>query len=100
MKDRIERAWNEVIKHRAAMMTAAAVIEQAEENAKMENREEWANAKNNDVRKTIVLRELAGDPTYQAARVKYKDERNMYKLEMLEVERLRMLISAGFVQEL
>lgn len=95
MEKRIELAWDEAIAHRARMIEAQHALADVEETAKMDNLDEWVGAKNNDVRRAIVLRALADDVEYHEARVAYRNEKDAFKLAMLHIERLRMLIAAS-----
>lgn len=93
MEQRIEAAWDEAISQRSAMMAAETVMQNSEETAISDLGEEWANAKNNDIRKALVRDALAGDEGYQEARVGYRAARNVYRLKMMEVSKLRDLVA-------
>lgn len=90
--ERIEAAFDTAINNRTKMMDAQASMQRAEETAKMENLEEWTQAKNNDVRKAIILRELADDESYHEERANYERRRGLYRLDLLEIERLKLLV--------
>lgn len=94
LTERIEAAFDAVIASKAQMHEALYFMDLAEESARMDNIEEWASAKNNDVRRAIVLRELADNEDYHAARTRHRDNRDGFRLGMLEVERLKLLVAA------
>lgn len=90
---RIEAAFDSAIVCKSRMQAEANDIAAAEETAKMDNLEEWTAAKNNDVRRAIVLRELADDEGYHASRKIYRAARDDYRLALLEIERLKVLVA-------
>ena len=92
LAERIEAAYNEVIEQRGRMLEAQGEIRRAEENAKVEHSDEWASAKNNDVRKVLLAEWLQNDDPYIQARIAYDDARDSFRLEMLEIERLKLLV--------
>lgn len=92
LSERIEAAYSEVIEQRKTMLDALGEIRRAEENAKVEHSEEWASAKNNDVRKVLLAEWLSHDDPYIQARIAYEGARDSFRLELLEVERLRLLV--------
>lgn len=92
LSERIEAAYDEVIQQRQQMLHALGEIRRAEESAKVDHSDEWAAAKNSDVRKVLLAEWLAGDEPYQDARVAYEQARDSFRLEMLEIERLKLLV--------
>lgn len=93
LDEKINETWDRAIAYRQAMQSQARVVADYEETAKMENLEEWMGAKNSDQRKALILRVLADEDDYHNARDAYADARDRFKIAMLEVERLRMLLT-------
>lgn len=97
MDNRIKETFDNLVESREAMMAAQGAMEDLEETAKMDNLNEWVAAKNNDVRRAIILRELSDNNEYHAHRRAYRDARDAFKLARLEVERIRMMVDAAVV---
>ena len=95
LEDRVNEAFDDAIRFRAAMQSAWRAMQQHEETAKMENLEEWVAAKNNDIRKAIVLRALEENHEYQTWRSQYADARDDLKLALLDIERVKLLVRAA-----
>jgi hypothetical protein len=93
MTDRIEAVFNAAVAAKRNMQASANDVAAAEETAKMDNLDEWVGAKNNDVRRSIILRELDDDEAYYVARQLYRDARDSYRLALLEIERLKLLVA-------
>lgn len=94
LPERIEVEFNQVVDAKAQMQFRAGQIHLAEETAKTDNLEEWTAAKNNEVRRAIVLSVLADDEAYHEARSVYQEARDRYRLALLEIERLKLLVEA------
>lgn len=92
LAERIETAFDKARQSKAVMQQSYREIEAAEETAKMDNLDEWTGAKNNDVRRAIILRELAQDDDYHNARKAYQGARDTYRLDLLEIKRLELLV--------
>ncbi len=93
LAERIEAAFDEAVGAKRRMQINLRGITELEETAKMENLDEWVGAKNNDVRRAIVLRDLAEDEDYDRARFEYDNARDRYRLALLEIERLKLLVA-------
>ena len=98
LSERIEAAYDRAVEVEDHMQTLARQIELQEETAKMDNLEECTAAKNNDIRRAIILRALSEDEGYHVARSTYAVARNRYRLAHLEIERLRLLVEAAKVE--
>lgn len=95
LNERIETAFDEAIRHRRAMLEARYEVSNKEANAKLEYRDDWAGAKNNDVRRVLLEEWLAGDDVYWQARLAYDKARDEYRVALLEIERLKLLVALG-----
>lgn len=95
MEQKINEVFDRVIGAKRLVQTAAYAIKSQEMDARMENLDEWIQARNNDVRQAIIDRALANDQDYWSDRVQYENARDEYELAMLEVERLRVLIASA-----
>lgn len=99
LSERIEAAYDEAISQRERMLEAQGEIRRAEENVKVEHSEEWAGAKNGDVRKVLLAEWLAHDDPYVQARIYYDRARDSYRLYLLEIERLKLLVALEGAQK-
>lgn len=93
LNERIETAFDEAIEHRWLMLEARHQISNKEANAKVEHRDDWAGAKNNDVRKVLLEEWLANDDVYWQARLAYDKARDEFRVALLEIERLKLLVA-------
>lgn len=104
LSERIEAAYDRATEARRAMTVARNVMADIEANAKQEHPEEWASAKNNDVRAVLLARWVAENPTgdtsddYFETRAERQDAELTFKLALLEIERLRLLVEAAKVE--
>lgn len=94
--ERIEEAYDRAIRERGSMLADLGTMRRIEERVKVEHKDEWAGAKNNDVRATLLAGWLADeDYDYAAYRDCYEKARDEYRLALLEIERLRLLVEAA-----
>jgi hypothetical protein len=92
---RIERAYDDVKDQRLAMHRALDIIREIEAEAKAEHSDEWASAKNSEVR-AVLLDEWCGDDgDYDQARADYDEAKIQFRLATLEIERVRLLVEAA-----
>lgn len=92
LAERIEATYEAAIRSREAMFNHRAVVQGREAAAKLEHADEWASAKNNDVRAVLLAAWLADDLVYQQRRGDYEDARDTYRLTLLEIDRLKLLV--------
>jgi hypothetical protein len=92
LSERIEAAYDEAKAYRGRMFLERGEIEEREENAKIKHSQEWASAKNNDVRRVLLQEWLDGDAEYLHASQQYHIARNAYRLALLEIDRLKLLV--------
>ena len=97
MEERINAAWDEVVRARKSMELSRWATDDAEETAISDLGDEWTNAKNNDVRRALVREKLAEDLDYHEARNQYRKARAELRVALFEVERLKMLIDSAAV---
>lgn len=102
LSERIENAYDVAVEAKRTMQVEQSIMADEEQSAKMDNLDEWTAAKNNDVRRSIIERELGepggvdGAPSlYWTARRAYIGARDRYRLALLEIERLRLLVEAA-----
>lgn len=95
MEKEINAVYDRVVRLRLDMAFRSSEIQDDEETAKMDNLEEWTSAKNNDVRRAIILRALADDEHYHANRKQYRAMREDLRIALINVERVKTLI-AGY----
>ena len=91
----INAAYRSAMHHKAAMDESAEVMREIEEEVKLENREAWASAKNNDVRAIELLdwiRESDRAEEYHKARRDYTESRAALRIALLDCERLKLLV--------
>lgn len=99
--ERIEAAYDRAIQARRDMIVARNVLANIEANAKQEHEEEWASAKNNDVRAVLLAGWIAESPTgdtgddYFETRAERQEAELAFKLALLEIERLKLLVEAA-----
>ncbi len=93
LAERIEAAFDDAVRAREAMFNARATTEAREANAKLDHADDWASAKNNDVRAVMLASWLHDDDVYQRVRAEYEEVRDTYRLSLLEIERLRLLVA-------
>lgn len=94
LAERIERAYNEVCEQKRIMQKTLREFRGWEAATKLEHGEEWAAAKNDNVRKVLLDGWLEEDLDYQKARDSYESHRDRYRLALLEIERLKLLVEA------
>lgn len=92
---RIERAYDDAKNERLAMHRALETIRAVEAGAKAAHSEEWASAKNNDVRAVMLAEWCCEDSDYDQARADYDEAKIGFRLATLEIERLRLLVEAA-----
>ena len=94
LSERIEAAYDRAIEARRAMLAARDAMAVLEAQAKQDHADEWAGAKNNDVRAVLLHGWLSGEDAYLEASDDYEGSRAAYRLALLEIERLRLLVEA------
>jgi hypothetical protein len=95
VEETINKAYDRAVQRRLEMAFRGSEIQDAEETAKMDNLDEWVAAKNNDVRRAIILRALADDERYHENRKMYRASREDLRIALINVERVKTLI-AGY----
>lgn len=95
LSERIEAAYDRAIEQRAIMLEARDAMAALEAGAKQDHAEEWATAKNNDVRAVLLHGWMADEDNYLEAFDDYEGGRKEYRLALLEIERLRLLVEAA-----
>lgn len=94
LETRIESVFDEAAATRRMMIEHQREVLRLEADAKLEHRDEWAGAKNNDVRAVLLAEWLAENEEYRENRGNYDTAREEFRISMLEVERLRLLVAA------
>lgn len=94
LNTRIENAFDEAILNRKLMLEAQWEVQLKETNAKVEHPDEWAAAKNGEVRSMLLADWLRDDAEYWSRREDHNTARNLYRIGLLEVERLKLLVEA------
>ena len=95
LAERIEAAFDEAKACRETMLDAGRNLEEMRAGAKLDHAEEWAGAKNNDVRAVMLAGWLEEESGYGKNVVEYQEGRDGYKLALLEIERLKLLVAAS-----
>ena len=95
LSERIEAAYDRAMELRKAMMQDLLMVRVKEQQAKLEHADEWASAKNSEVRGVLLAGWLASDEHYEAYKDNYEGHRDRYRLAHLEIERLRLLVEAA-----
>lgn len=93
LADRIEAAFDRAIKSKSLMQYSQLTMRLISDDAKLEHRDEYAGAKNNDVRAVLLHDWLQDELEYWAARKNYDEARDDYRLALLEIERLKLLVA-------
>lgn len=93
LAERIEAAFDEAIEARSVMLYASRNLEDLRAQAKLEHADEWASAKNNDVRAVLLAGWLEEDDAYGKAVLEYQEGRIGFRLALLEIERLKLLVA-------
>ncbi len=88
----IEQSYGRAIKARAAMFEMQRAIRHAEATAKVDHLDEWASAKNNDVRFVLLATWLQDNEEYWKQRRAYDSASEDYRMAHLEIARLKLLI--------
>lgn len=95
---KIDQVWDGVIEARRVMLTNQNILSQIEMSRKLEHPEEWASAKNNDVRRAMLEEWISINPVsdsgedYYEVKTELIEASHAFKLGMLEVRRLQMRI--------
>lgn len=95
LSERIEKAYDRAIEQRGIMLEARDAMTSLEAGAKQDHADEWAAAKNNEVRAVLLYGWMAGENDYLEAFDDYEGARKEYRLALLEIERLRLLVEAA-----
>lgn len=95
MEKRINEQFDILSKAKSVAFDSQRTMDRIAENAKMENLDEWVAAKNNDVRHALILRALADNEEYHAARKTLLDAQHVVEVTELEVKRIRYLLDAA-----
>lgn len=95
---RIERAYDDAVGERLAMHRALETIREVEAQAKADHADEWAGAKNNDVRAVMLADWCKNNADYLQARADYDEAKIQLRLATLNIERLRLLVEAAKVE--
>lgn len=93
LTERIEAAWDEAIETRSVMLYASRNLEDLRAQAKLDHADEWAAAKNNDVRAVMLAGWLEEDDYYGRSVLEYQEGRMGFRLALLEIERLKLLVA-------
>lgn len=93
--ERIEAAFDRAIEARSKMDAALYLTRNLEAAAKADHADEWASAKNNDVRAVLLAGWLSGNEQYSLQREAYLGFQRTYRLALLEIERLKLLVEAS-----
>lgn len=93
LEQRIEKVFDVASLLRQDMQIAMLSMVESEEAVKADCLDEWMAAKNNDVRKAIIQRELVQNDEYQSARLDYRRARDDYQRTLLEIQRLKLLVA-------
>lgn len=92
LTERIEQAFDNAIKYRRLMQYNEWAIQSFEEAVKLEHADEWAGAKNNDVRALLVSQKLEDNEEYEQAREDFERASLEFQVAKLEIDRLRLLV--------
>lgn len=98
LSERIEAAYDRAIEQRRIMFGARDAMTGMEAGAKQQHADEWAAAKNNDVRAVLLYGWMGEEDDYLEAFDDYEGARMAYRLALLEIERLRLLVEAAKVE--
>lgn len=89
---RIEDTYDARTAYESAMEMAQHSMDEARLRVKLENKDEYAGAKNNDVREVLMAEWLAEDEDYQEALEDYSIAARKAKRAELHAKRLRLLV--------
>ena len=96
LTERIEAAYDEAKGWREQMLYAQRNLDEMRAEAKSNHADEWAGAKNNDVRAVMLAGWLYGDSHYDKNVLEYQEGRIGFRLALLEIERLKLLVEAEY----
>lgn len=95
LAERVEEVYFRLHSHKASAQLTYDTLRDLEEEVKLDHFDEWASAKNNDVRYIMVLRwineDLATAEAYHIARKAYREARNAYRLAVIDARKLELL---------
>lgn len=83
-------AYEIAIAHQQAMDHAENTIADKEASVKLANHEEYAGAKNNDVRELMLARWLEDDQEYQQARKDYRHAEQELRRAKMHISKLNL----------
>lgn len=92
LSERIEAAYDQAVRHRERMLDRREMLAERESEVKQENIDEWISAKTGEVRAALLASWLRDEPAYQNASRDYEEARTTYRLQLLEIERLKLLV--------
>lgn len=92
LAERIEAAYDEAKQYRETMLYARRNLDEMQVSAKLDHAEEWAAAKNADVRAVLLVTWLEEDEQYGKNIVELQEARIGLRLALLEIERLKLLV--------